>query len=353
MDLRAFRARRTARLPTEADLRRAVAVTSTLARYSTPLAAAYMVSGVVAGTCVAVLGSARQRRELLPRIGSGTLLSAFAMTEPEAGSGASSIRTRVERAGADVRVTGEKLYTTGAMTADQLLVVARRPAEPGRARDPFVIALVPRHAPGVVVEPLPGLADAGATAYPSCRVRFDEVTIRADALLGAEEPWPADAWPAIRLFGTVERILVAAIAHGLASAVAARALAFARERRQFGVPIGTFQAIQHGLVRLATIETTTRLFVDHAVSALRDGLVHEGAAVAAAMAKAVCAEQLQEAVALGMRICGGRAFFETEEMCRLYREAPFTLYAGGTGEIQRLLVARSLGLLNAARGEGH
>ena len=118
-------------------------------------------------------------------------------------------------------------------------------------------------------------------------------------------------------------------------------MAFARERRQFGQAIAGFQAIQHTLVEMRTIETGMRLFVDNALSAMEAG---GDSTEAVCMAKYVCSEQLQRLVAMGMRVLGGRAFFEFEDMARYAREAPFTLYAGGTVEIQKLLIARQMGL---------
>ena len=100
------------------------------------------------------------------------------------------------------------------------------------------------------------------------------------------------------------------------------------------------------LVEMQTMETGMRLFVEHALAAYEAGDVNsEQTNQAVCMAKWICAEQLQQIVAKGMRIMGGRAYFgELDDMERFYREAPFSLYAGGTIEIQKMLIARTMGL---------
>jgi alkylation response protein AidB-like acyl-CoA dehydrogenase len=138
-----------------------------------------------------------------------------------------------------------------------------------------------------------------------------------------------------------ERLVVAAMACGHGRAIVRRAVEFAKSRRQFGQAIAAHQAIQHTLVEMRTIETGMHLFVENALSTLENG---GDATQEICMAKYVCAEQLQTLASHGMRVMGGRSYFEFEDMSRYYREAPFCLYAGGTIEIQKMLIARAMGL---------
>jgi alkylation response protein AidB-like acyl-CoA dehydrogenase len=318
------------------DMRRAAAAMEAIAGQSGWLASTYLVTLVVAGACVVIAGSPAQKSDLVPRLRGGKLQLAFALTEPDAGSDAAALTTTARPDGDGFRLTGEKIYTTGAATADHLLVVARvAPAEDRRA---LTIFLVPGGAPSLSVEPLATLAGGPHT---SCRVRLDGVRVEAADILGGPAAL-GKAWGVLRVTGTLERLMVSAQAAGLASAVVDRSVTFAMQRRQFGQPIAGFQAIQHALVEMRTIETGMRLFVDNALSALEAG---GDATTAVCMAKYVCSEQLQRIVAMGMRVLGGRAFFEFEDMARYVREAPFTLYAGGTVEIQKLLIARQMGLM--------
>jgi alkylation response protein AidB-like acyl-CoA dehydrogenase len=318
-----------------ADMRVAAAAMEAIGGQSGWLASTYMVNLIIAGACVVLAGSPEQRAELLPRLREGRLQLAFALTEPGAGSDAAAIETTAEPDEDGYRLNGEKIYTTGAATADHILVVGR--VVPTEDRRALTLFLVPRGAAALSVEPLDTMAGG---PHASCRVRLDGVRVEAADVLGG----PAGlgkAWGVLRVTGTLERLMVSALSLGLASAAVERAVAFAKERRQFGQPIAGFQAIQHTLVEMRTIETAMRLFVEHALAAMEAG---GDANQAVSMAKYFCSEQLQRVVAMGMRVLGGRAYFDFEEMSRYVREAPFSLYAGGTVEIQKLLIARQMGL---------
>lgn len=318
------------------DLRRAAAIIEALAAHSGALASVYMVNAIVAGACIAVAGTPEQKAYLLPRLRRGELSLALALTEPEAGSDAASLTTTALPDGVgSFRLTGEKIFATGAATADYILVVARVGGMAGKRA--FSIFLVPAGAPGVTVEPLAMLA---GDLHASCRVRLADVPIGPEAVLGGATRL-GTAWDTLRLTGLYERIVVAALSLGLASAIVDRSVTFARRRHQFGQPIAAFQVIQHALVEMKTTETAMRLFVENALAALEGG---DDATQAVCMAKYVCAEQLQRVTAKGMRVMGGRAYFAFEDMARFYREAPFSMYAGGTVEIQKMLVARTMGL---------
>ncbi len=315
------------------DMRRATIIVSALAGRSLSLATIYMVNAVFGDAFVAQIATTGQKRDLLPAIRNGTAQIAFAMTEPQAGSDAAALGTQAKAVGQGFAISGEKIYITGAASADHLLVVARFEGGDKRAISLF---LVPTGTQGLVIKPLPRIA---GNTHGSCQLFLDDVRVGPDQLLGGNEKL-GKAWATLRFTGSLERIVVAATATGLAGAVVDRAIDFAKERRQFGNTIASFQAVQHMLVEMRTAETGMRLFVDHAVDMLASG----ESDIAASMAKFHCAEQLQEIVAKGMRIMGGRACFTFEQMSRFYCEAPFSLYAGGTIEIQKALIARAMGI---------
>lgn len=321
--------------PSPRDIRTAIGHLEALAGLSWTMASIYMINPVIAGALIAAGGSAEQRQRLLPQIQSGDRQFAFAMTEPAAGSDAASIQTEATRVAGGFVIRGQKHYITGADSADDLLVVART----GETRRSFTLFLVPQSAAGVKVEIQAKLA---MHPHSSCRISFEEVEVPEDSVLGGIESVDA-AWPLLRYTGSLERTAVAAMAAGSAGAVVQRCLDFATGRIQFGQPIAMFQSIQHMLVDMVSSHKVMELLVQDALDTWeRDGDVTR----AASTAKYLCAEHLQEIVGRAMRVLGGRAFFDHEEMSRLYREAPFALYAGGTNEIQRNLVARSLGLIS-------
>src|SRR6516225_6311333 len=163
------------------------------------------------------------------------------MTEPDAGSDAGAIATRAVAIGQGFAISGDKIFTTGASSADYILVVARRSADDKRAVSLF---LVPGAAEGLSIEPLRRVS---GNIHASCHVTLRDVRVGPEQLLGGTK-WLGEAWPVMRFSGSLERIVVAATAAGLAEAIVDRACSFAKERRQFGQPIASFQSLQHLLV---------------------------------------------------------------------------------------------------------
>jgi alkylation response protein AidB-like acyl-CoA dehydrogenase len=314
------------------DFCRIAAASETLAAYSGAVASIYAVNVVFGGGCLALIGNSEQKARLLPEVKTGKCQLAFALTEPEAGSDAGSIKTVATKAPGGFRLNGEKIFTTGAAVADYIFVVARNEAE---ARQVSVF-IVKRNTEGLIVEPLTKMAE---NLHASCHVVLRDVFIPEDLVLGGMDQM--DARAGLRVLGTLERFVVAASNVGLARAVTERAVEFAKARHQFGKPIAAFQSIQHKLVEMRTMVRAMGLMSAHATSLLENEV---DATEQVCMAKYYCAEQLQNVVASGMRVLGGRAYFAAEEMERYYREAPLALYAGGTVEIQKNLIARLMGL---------
>ncbi len=166
------------------DVRLAVIAVETLAAHSGSLASIDMVNVVLGGAVITLAGTAEQRARLLGALRSARLQIAFAMTEPEAGSDAGAISTSPRRDGSAIVIDGEKLYITGAASADVLLVVARSPegAEGDRA---FGVFLVPANAAGVSIEPLGKLA---AGAHASCRIPAPIASVRPRACIAPKCP---------------------------------------------------------------------------------------------------------------------------------------------------------------------
>lgn len=316
------------------DMDRACEIIGALAEHSCSLASIYMLSGLLGPLCISYAGTKEQKAELLPRAARGELQLAFALTEPEAGSDAGSLSTRATRQGDTFILTGEKTYITGASSADVILTVAKTSTENPKA---FGIFAVPRDTANLTLEPLKKMA---GNAHASCRLEFAGVAVSADQVVGGL-PGLENAWSTLRLTGELERLIVSAIACGLARAATRRASTFIRERHQFGQALTNFQGVQHMVVEMNTLTTGMQLFLDHALRAHARG---SGATQAISMAKYFCSEQLQRVVEMAVRVMGGRAYFDFEPVSRIYREAPFCLFAGGTVEIQKMLIARTLAL---------
>ncbi|HZX25176.1 MAG TPA: acyl-CoA dehydrogenase family protein [Woeseiaceae bacterium] len=318
----------------EAGLIGAAIVAEELARASSTLVNMYLVNTVFAGGLIMLAGSDEQRGRILPALAQGRCKLAFALTEPGAGSDAASVATSARRDGDQWVLDGQKRYTTGARNADYILVVTRTEAD-AKASQGMSVFLVPADAEGLDISPMDKITD---NAYASCDLRLDGVRVGPEALLGGEAGLNR-AWSALRVTGGMERVCVAASSLGLCRAVLADALAHAREREQFGRPIGQFQAIQHLLADMATsIEALHWLTYAGAWKADRG----EDAGKEISMAKSFAAETVNRLVLEGLRILGGEGFLAATPMARYQREALLSLYAGGTIEIQKNLIARYL-----------
>lgn len=316
---------------TAGGLTAGVLVAEALARHVPELVSPFTVN-LACAVLILAAGSEAQRARWLRPLSAGRLRAAFALTEPEAGSDAAAIQTRAAACGDGYELTGTKLFTTGAADCDFILTVVRTPGEES-ARPGFGVFLVPPDAPGLRVTPLRKI---GGNHHASCRVEYAGVRVPSENRLGSEDA----AWQGLRLAAGAERLLTAAASVGAAEAAFEEARAFVRTREQFGQPIAQFQAVQHRLADMATeVEAMRWLTYRAAWSADRQG---PAAAVPVSMAKLYCTERVQQIVLDGMRLLGGRAYLEETPMAGRQREALLGLYAGGTNEIQRNLIARVL-----------
>jgi len=288
----------------------------------------------IGATLIILAGTEEQKQRILPDVIAGRHRLAFALTEPEAGSDAGSIQCRATPEKNGYLLQGTKLYTTGAMQADTILTVALTHPD-GGAKKGSSVFLVPARTPGIDIEPLPKL---GGNAVASCRVGYDKVQLDSNALLGGTEN---AAWGSLMVGAGLERVLVAASCLGRAEQILAEVIDFARERRQFGQPIAAFQAIQHQIADMATDIEAMRWLVYRAAWQIDSG---QDPVKAVAMAKLFSAEHLNGIVNRGMHLLGGRAYLRECSMQRHLRESLLGLYAGGTAEIQRNLIARKLEL---------
>jgi alkylation response protein AidB-like acyl-CoA dehydrogenase len=272
-------------------------------------------------------GSEEQVARLVPPLAQGLELGAFALTEPEAGSDASALRTRADT---DGRITGAKQFVTTGSHAHTLLVFARD------ADDRISAYVVKRPAPGLAV--VKEEEKMGLNSSSTAALSFDAVP---GERLGAP-----GAGMRIAL-GTLDggRIGIAAQAVGIAQAALDVATAYARERSAFGGPIGRFGQIQAKLADMQTEIEAARALTWRAARLKQAGRPHtvEGAQ-AKLFASAVARRQTGEAI----QVLGGAGYTREFPLERCYRDAKVTEIYEGTSEIQRLVIARAL-LGDAAR----
>lgn len=278
-------------------------------------------------------GSEAQRAAMLPRIAAGRLLIALALTEPEAGSDAASLRTRAERSGGGWRITGRKTWISDAAGADYMLVAARSRAG-SEGAEGISMFLVPPRAPGVAMTQLPKV---GNNAMPSWDIGLDGVEVGEDALVGEEGRGFRHLMSTLHY----SRASMAATVTGCAQAAVSLALSHARERRQFGRPIGAFQAIRHRLADMQMRVDQSRLVVMHLAWAIASGAECRREA---AQAKIIATECLQYVADHGMQVLASAGYSSDGDMQRYWRDARLYSFGEGSNEIQRDIVARELGL---------
>jgi alkylation response protein AidB-like acyl-CoA dehydrogenase len=304
-----------------------------LARHSLTVGQAYYSLWVLGAEAVARLGSSEQQEHWLPRISAGTAQIAFALTEPGSGSDAAALRTLAATTENGYRVSGQKVFVTGAAVSDVIVTAVR--TDPCSRHDGISLLLIDPRRNGVTIRPMSKL---GIKALDLCEVYLDDVEVDRDGVLGTEHK----GWSELRPGLARERVLLAAIAAGGLRDVLERSLTYAKARTSFGQPIGSHQLVAAKLV-------TMRINYDAAIGLIERAarmadLDHPDAAVAAAEAKVFATESYVSATREGIQVHGGYGYTEEFPMARHYRDAKYLEIGGGTSEIQRVVIARGMGL---------
>ncbi len=311
--------------------------------YTTPaLRSLFGTNNGIAGRVLLLGGTPEQRDHWLPRLARGDATASFALTEPEAGSDPSTLTTRAERDGDGWALSGLKRYITNAPLADLFMVFARTdPAAPGgRGISAF---LVPRDTPGLTVGPRDHkMGQAGAW---TADVLLDGARVPGSALVGGE----AGAGRGLRIaMGCLAhgRVIIAAACVGLAERLVDESVCYARDRRQSGRPIGSFQLVQ-GLIA----DSMTDYYAGRAtvLDAARRFDSDEDTTVGPSCAKYFASEMVNRVADRAVQVHGGAGYMRGVPVERFYRDARLFRIYEGTSQIQQVIIARAL-LGDAARG---
>jgi alkylation response protein AidB-like acyl-CoA dehydrogenase len=276
-------------------------------------------------------GTDEQRGRWLPDLLAGRALAAFGLTEPDAGSDAGATRTRATPDGAGWKLNGAKAFITNSGTAiTSLVTVTAKTSE--NAISSFI---VPSGTPGFSVAPAPH--KLGWHASDTHDLTLDDCRVPHDSLLG-EEGAGYKNFLSILDDG---RIAIAALAVGCAQACLDHSLEYAKQRIAFGGPIGRFQAIAFSLADVAVAVENARNLTHKAAWYKETG---QSFRHPAAMAKLYATESAVSAARVATQVFGGSGFMEDSPVARFYRDAKILEIGEGTSEIQRLVIARGLGL---------
>jgi short/branched chain acyl-CoA dehydrogenase len=276
-------------------------------------------------------GSDEQKREWLPDLASGKRLAAFGLTEPDAGSDAGATRTRAELRDGRWTVNGSKIFITNAGTdITACVTITARTGE-----DEVSNLIVPNGTPGYGISaPMHKL---GWRASDTRELSFEDCAVPEANLLGPR----GEGFRQFLQILDGGRISVAAMGVGLAQGAYDLAYTYARERRQFGKPIAKFQAVQFQLADMAVEIEAGRQLVYRAAWLKDQG---RDFALAAAQAKLYTGELSHRVASAALQIHGGYGFMEESAISRFYRDQKILEIGEGTNEVQRMVIAKHLGL---------
>jgi len=283
---------------------------------------------------VQTFGTDEQRASLLPRLATGELRGALALTEPEGGSDVASLRTRAEADGDDFMLTGSKQFITNTHEGNLFATVARTGGAGAAGLSCFLVEKS-AVASGTLIEGAP-LRKLGYKGLKTSALTFDGCRVAGARLLGGVV---GSGFSQVMAGLEIGRINVAARAVGVARAALEDSLAYAETRVTFGKPIVEHQAIAHKLADMATeIEAARWLYL--AAAAKKDR--GERADLEASMAKLFASTMCTRATLEGIQIHGGYGYTDDYDVERYYRDAPLFTVGEGTNEILRTVIAKGL-----------
>jgi butyryl-CoA dehydrogenase len=276
-----------------------------------------------------LFGSEEQKQKYLVPLAPGKKIGAFGLTEPQAGSDAGATRTRAVRDGDEWVINGQKIFITNGSIADVVVITAKTDPEKGtRGISSFIVE---KGTPGF--QPGRDEKKMGLKGSVTSELFFEDCRIPAENLLGKQN----EGFKQFLTTLDAGRVAIAAMAVGLAQGAFERAVAYAKERVQFGQPIANFQAVRWMIADMATEIEAARLMVNRAAWLREQG---KRFAKEAAMAKLFATEMSERACYKAIQIHGGYGYAREYEVERMYRDQRLCAIGEGTNEIQRLVIAR-------------
>jgi acyl-CoA dehydrogenase len=289
-------------------------------------------SGIVA-PYILHYGTEEQKQRWLPRLATGELVGAIAMTEPGTGSDLQGVRTKAEKSGNGYVLNGAKTFITNGQHANLIIVVAKTDPKAG-AKGVSLLVVETDDAPGF--RRGRKLKKLGLDAADTSELFFDDVKLPAESLLGTEE---GQGFYQLMKELPQERLLVAGHAVFMMERALALTIDYVKERQAFGKKIIEFQNTQFELADCKTEVTLAKVFHDYCIGLHIEGKLD---AVTASMAKYKLTETQGKVIDRCLQLFGGYGFMDEYPISRLYRDARVLRIYAGTNEIMKLLIARSL-----------
>ncbi|MGH9102981.1 MAG: acyl-CoA dehydrogenase family protein [Acidimicrobiales bacterium] len=282
---------------------------------------------------IAAHGTEEQKQRFLPRLARGEVSVCFGLTEPESGSDAASLRTAATTTSSGFRVNGQKVFCSGFKVSDYVLTATRTSKE-AKKHQGITNLLIPTGSPGLTATPIETL---GHWPLGTTLLHFDDVEVPEESRIGPT----GGGWPLLMDMLEYERLCLSAARTGAAQSALDDALAYVKERHQFGRPVGSFQAVSHKLADMQVMVDISRMLVyryayrlDRGVATVRD----------AATLKLYAAEAYKSVSDLGLQCLGGYGYTMDYDLQRHFRESRLGTIGAGTSEIQRNVIAKTMGL---------
>ncbi|ADV00681.1 acyl-CoA/acyl-ACP dehydrogenase [Alicycliphilus denitrificans] len=302
-----------------------------LGKYGFDFAAAILVPTFTAMN-IAKYGTQAQKDKYIKPFIEGKIRFSVSISEPDAGSDASNTKTRARRdANGDWIVSGQKLWCSGAAAQDVVIAMLVR-TDPDNKHGGLSVLLIPNDTPGLVINKLPTLS---RHATGTTEIFLDNVRVPGDAILGEE----GQGWKIITEHLELERCSVAAAYTGNAQEAVSNAVRYAHDRVQFGKQLWDFQVLKHMLADRQTEVDAARLLCYRAAQMASE---HKPCSREVSMAKLYASETLKQCALTGMQVLGGYANLPEADMERYLRESIQCTIGGGTSQIQKTIIAKSM-----------
>jgi acyl-CoA dehydrogenase len=282
---------------------------------------------------IVIDGTEAQKREWLPRLATGEAVASFALTEPEAGSDAASLRTTAVREGDHYRINGTKRYITNAPRAKMFTLMARTDATIKGAGG-ISAFIVPADTPGISL----GVPDKkmGQRGAKTCDVIFDDVLVPAANIIGGK---PGLGFKTAMKVLDRGRIHIAAVSLGMCDRLIDMSLRYAMERKQFGSPIADFQLVQAMLADSKVDQLTTEALMNATAARFDAG---EKVSLECAALKYFASEAVGRVADRAVQIHGGAGYMAEYKVERFYRDVRLLRIYEGTSQIQQTIIAKSM-----------
>jgi acyl-CoA dehydrogenase len=285
------------------------------------------------GLAISRDGTEDQKRDFLPALASGDIKVCFSLTEPEAGSDAAAITLAAVADGDDYVLNGQKVFTSGFKVSDIDLVAARTSNE-GSKHQGITNFIVDTNSPGLEWSPIETL---GHWPLGTAMLYFQDVRVPRSRVLGTVD----DGWRDLGVYLRYERLCLSAARTGAAKAALADALAYAKERKQFGQPISDFQAVSHRLADMQVMVEISEMLVRRYAARLDRG---QATTRDAAILKLYACEAYKEVADLGLQVLGGYGYTMEHDLQRHFRDSRLGVIGAGTSDIQRNIIAKTMGI---------